>query len=481
MSHPSLKHKATKGLLWSTLEKLSIRGGQFLIGIILARILSPDDFGMIAMLAIFISISQAFIESGLGRGLIQKQDRTDIDFSTVFVFNFVTSLIIYLILFITAPLIAHFYETPELTNLVRILSTTLILNALIIIQSTKLTINIDFKSLAKINVISVFSGGIFGIIAALTGFGVWSLVIQTVTRTFTSVILFWILGDWKPSLAFSRSSFKSLFGYGSKLLMAGIYAETVNNVYNMVIGKVYLASELGFYSRAKNFTALTADTMSQAILQVTFPILSALQDEKERMVEAYKNVIKMVAFVTFPLMTMLSLLAEPLIRLLLTDKWIMVVPLLQWMAFSRILYPLSAINLNILNATGRSDLFLKVDLSKLPIIILVLIITLPLGVKAMIIGQVVLSFISFFVNAYMPGRMYNYGGLKQLKDLLPHIIATLIMAAAVFFSIHFIDSLYLQLIIGSLVGIASYLGFALLFNIKELKEIKTIIAGLIQK
>ncbi len=476
--HP-LKSQATKGVFWSAIEKLSIQLGQLVIGIILARILMPEDFGLIGMLSIFIAFSQSFIDSGMGTGLIQKKNRSHLDYSTVFVFNLVVSSLFYLLLFFTAPLIADFYNKPQLVILTRVLGSNLIISSLAIIQQTKFTIDLDFKTMAKVNAISVIIGGAAAILFAYYGWGVWALVFQNLIRSAVTVLMLWFFNEWKFSFKFSQKSFKDLFGFGSKLLIAGLYAQAYHQLYNVAIGKTYSATELGYYTRAKTFADLTAGTVSGILHKVTYPILASLQDDKDRLISVYKRLIRMTAFFVFPSMTLLALLADPFIRLLLTDKWESVIVLLQWMCFARFVYPISALNMNILNATGRSDLFLKVDLSKAPLLIIALLITIPMGVKAMVIGHVVISLISFFINAYMPGKLYGYGGIQQFKDLLPVIVAVGIMSFFVFISIFFIENYIIKLVTGSILGLITYSVAAYLLKIEELKEVKSLVRKVI--
>jgi len=468
-------------MIWSAIDKFAMHGGQLVIGIVLARILMPEDFGLIGMLSIFIAISQSFIDSGMGSGLIQKKNRTNKDFSTVFIFNFVISVVCYGILYLSAPYIAGFYSMPKLELLVKILSINIVISSLAIVQRSKLTIEIDFKTIAKVRVISILTSGIISIILAYIGWGVWALVMQRMVSSIVSVILFWILSKWNFSLTFSRQSFKELFGFGSKLLIQGLYAQAMREVYNITIGKAYSASDLGYYTRAKSFAEITAGTVTGILHQVTFPVLASLQDDRERMISVYSRLIRMTAFFVIPAMTMLSLLAEPLVIILLTDKWIPVIVLLQWMSFARIIYPISGINMNILNAVGRSDLFLKVDLSKFPIMILALIITIPLGVKAMVIGHVVTSFIAFFINAYMPGKMFGYGAFKQLREMVSVIIATSIMALLVFISNSLIENLWIKLGVGAGIGLSSYLIVCYFLKLKELAEVKSLILSILNK
>jgi len=477
----SLKSSAVKGIIWSAVDKFAVQIGQFAVSIVLARILLPEDFGLLGMLAIFIALSQTFIESGMGLGLIQRQDRTDVDFSTVFVFNLAISSLFYLLLFFSAPFIASYFNQPQLIDLTRVLGLSLFVSSLAIVQRTKLTIAINFKAIAKTNVIGVIIGGITGIVAAMYGFGVWSLVIQTLLGSFASTVSLWFFSHWTPSIAFSRNSFRNLFGFGSKLLLSGLYAQLLTNVYNICIGKYYPISSLGYYTRAKGFADISAGTITSILQQATFPILAAVQNDKEKLVSVYSRMIRMSSFFIIPIMTLIALLAKPIVILLLTEKWVAVIPLLQWMVFARIFFPMSAINMNLLNAIGRSDLFLKIDLSKLPLTVIAMIITIPLGVKAMIIGHVVTSGVAFFINAYLPGKYYGYGAINQLKDMAPVIFATIGMSIVVFFMTYFIDSLLLQLIIGSLLAVVSYVSFCWLLKLEELAQVKEAILNLIKR
>jgi teichuronic acid exporter len=478
MQDTSLKSLATKGIIWSAIDKFAVQIGQFIVSIVLARILVPEDFGLIGMLTIFIALSQIFIESGLGIGVIQKQDRNDIDFSTLFVFNLSVSTFFYFLLFLAAPLISSFFKQPQLTDLLRILGLNLFLNAFAIVQRTKLTITIDFKTIAKSNVIGMILGGLCGIVMANNEFGVWSLVIQALVGTFASTIYLWFYGNWKFSTTFSKKSFKSLFGYGSKLLIAGLYAQILNNVYNICLGKFYPTASLGYYTRAKSFADIAANTVTGILQQATFPVLTLVQNDKEKLVTIYSKMIRMSAFCIIPLMALIALLAEPIVILLLTEKWVALIPLLQWMVFARIFQPISAVNMNLLNAIGRSDLFLKVDFSKLPITILAIVITIPLGVKAMIIGHVITSVIAFIINAYLPGKFYGYGAISQLKDMFPILIATIGMSIFVIILFYFISNLVLQLFIGGLLGLFIYLFICWLFKLKELLEIRELLLKL---
>jgi O-antigen/teichoic acid export membrane protein len=475
MTKRSLKASAVSGVLWSAMDRFAVQGVQLGISILLARLLMPEDFGLIGMLSIFLAISEAFIQSGMGAGLIQKKNRTEKDYSTVFVFNLVASIAFYLLLFIAAPFIARFYEMPQLVSLTRVLAINIVITSLAIVQNSRLKIKLDFKSIAKVNVVSVIVSGGIALYFAFTGWGVWAIVIQSIVRSVVSVVMFWYLSKWNPSLYFSNQSFKDLFGFGSKLLIQGLYGKLMQNIYNIIIGKYYSAGDLGFYAKAKGFAEITAGTVTGILYQVTFPILASIQDDKERLVSVYSRLIRMTVFFIMPSMTLLALLADPFIRFFLTEKWLPAVVLLQWMSFARVFYPIGTINMNILNAIGRSDLFLKVDLAKFPIALITLLVTIPLGVKAMIIGHVVTSCISFFINAYLPGKLLGYGAFSQLRDMLRVILATMVMALCVYGALLITKGDLMRLLVGGITGLCSYFLTTSLLKVNEVKELKVIL------
>ena len=470
----SVRKQLAHGVLWNFIEKILMEGAQFVIGIILARLLLPSDFGLIGMLAIFIAISNVFIDGGFAKALIQKKECTDIDYSTAFVSNIVVSLIIYVILFVSAPWIALFYHEPILIDLTRVLALNFILGSFNIVQRARLMSVVDFKSLAKIKVSSVIIGGIVGVSMAYAGFGVWSLVGQTISATLLQIVIFPVFSKWKPSLRFSKDSFHSLFSYGSKLMITGVYSVILNNISTIAIGRAYRSSQLGFYTRASQFSQLIAFTVSDVLGTVTFPVLSQLQDDREHMVTVYRKSLFFTAMIIFPIMVLCTILARPIIIVLLTEKWLPCVVLMQWLFLARMFTPLSSINMNILNAVGRSDLFMKLDFSKAPLIILCLVITIPLGVKAVCIGSFVTSFICFFINAYLPGKMFGYGAWQQIKDWKFIFLSLAVMAMLVLAIMYCINNIWMQLIIGGLLGTASYLGCCYLFGVIDNEMIQII-------
>ncbi|MCF8255338.1 MAG: lipopolysaccharide biosynthesis protein [Bacteroidia bacterium] len=470
-TNDSIKKQSMHGMFWNALEYVSVQGGQFIITLVLARLLLPRDFGAIGMLAIFIAISQTFIDSGMGMALIQKKDRSELDFSTVFIYNLILSIAIYLILFLAAPAIAQFYKLPHLTALSRVLTLSIILHALTLVQNTRLTIQLNFQTIAKINVIAVLVSGSLAIYAAFNDAGVWALVVQSLGRTFTSMLLLWYFGKWKPSFQFSGASFKELFGFSSKVLGVGIAGTVFANIYKVIIGKAYTARILGFYSQGFQFAEMSSASVTNILQKVSFPILSSVQDDTPKFVATFKRYLRIAAFINFPLMVTLSLLAQPFVLVFLTDKWLPTVPLLQGLCFARLLYPITVLNNVVLNAKGRSDLFLKVDLAKWPVTIVALIITIPLGIEAVVIGHVITSFIGFLMNTFMAGKLFSYGTLGQIKDMSLQALATAAMAACVFLFGLIQTNSSTHLFLGGLIGISSYLLFAYLLKIPEVADL----------
>ena len=466
----SLKQKTVTGILWSSIERFSVQGVQFVIMIIMARILLPSDYGMIGMLAIFIAISQALIDSGFSNALIRKTNRSDVDFSTVFYFNIVIGILLYLILFFTSPLIAEFYKTPELTNLTRIIALNLFINSLAVVQRAILTIRIDFKTQAKASFCAALLSGIIGIIMAYTGFGVWAIAVQTVSNGFINTGLLWILSKWKPLRVFSYHSFKELFFFGSKLLFASLLNVIYQNIYTIVIGKKFHSTDLGYYTRADQFAQFPSSNLTGIMQRVTFPILSEIQDDKERLAKAYRKFLRLSAFIIFPLMTGLAAVAYPFIGCLLTEKWNFTALLLQIICFSYMWYPIHAINLNLLQVEGRSDLFLKLEIYKKLLGVVVLCVTIPMGLVAMCWGAVVSSLLALVLNTYYTNKLIRVGLIKQLRELSPALFYSFSMSAVVYFFIHLIDQQFLQLFLGIIVGIVYYFLISYLTKSQDLQE-----------
>ena len=471
----SLKDKTVKGVIWSAVDRFSAQGIQFVFSILIARLLVPEDYGVIAMLNIFLAVSQTFIDSGFGTALIRKIDRTETDFSTVFYFNIAVAVFFYLGLFFAAPAIANFYNTPLLVPVTRVTAINLVISSLSGIHNAKLSIAIDFKSRAKISIVSAVLTGSVGLWMAYSGYGVWALVVQTVFAGIIRTIMLWIIVKWYPKLVFSWKSFKEMFSFGSKLLASGLLDTIYNNIYPLVIGKVFSPTTLGVYSKANSLAQFPSSNITSVLQSVTFPVLSTIQNEEDRLTAAYKRFLRIAAFVVFPLMMGLSAVADPFIRLALTDKWEGAIYLLQIICFWMMWYPIHAINLNILQVKGRSDYFLKLEIIKKVQGVIVLCITVPMGIVAMCYGSLISSIICLIWNTYYTKKLFGYGFFAQMKDLFPVIIHSLAMWLLVSVIVHFVPNLWLKLIVGVLSGMAYYIVGAYLMKFPEMDELLTIL------
>jgi len=471
----SLKTKTVNGLKWSAIERFSAQGVQFVIQIILARLLLPSDYGIIAMLAIFIAISQTFVDSGFSNALIRKSDRNEDDNTTAFLFNIGVGIIFYGILFFCSPLIANFYKIPLLSPVTKLLGLSVFFNSLCIVQQAILTIKLDFKTQTYISLSAVIISGTIAVYLASVGFGVWALVWQVIISSFLRASFFWILVKWRPKGRFTKKSFSSLFGFGSKLLASGLLDTIYRNIYLIVIGKVYDSSSLGFYSKAKDFSFFPASSITGIIQRVTYPVLSKIQDEDERLRINYRKILRLSAFIFFPMMIGLSAAADPLVRLLITDKWENSIFLLQILCFSMMWYPIHAINLNLLQVKGRSDLFLRLEIYKKIMTSVILLITFPFGIELMCYGQVLNSILSLAINTYYTGKLINVGFLKQMKDLLPIIFRCLIMYALIIIMNPFIDNNLEKISLDILLGISVYVSLSYIRKTGELREVIDII------
>lgn len=476
-----LKEEVYKGVFWSFIDKGSVRSSNFVIGILIARILTPADYGLVGMIMVFITISSLIIDSGISQALIQKKNRTSVDFSTAFIFNTTIAFICYGVLFIIAPYISIFYEEPILKSLLRILGLNLIIISLSTVQKTRLIAKLNFRLQAISNICGVIIGGTVGLLWAYYYKDVWAIVCQQITTQFTTSTLYWILSKWHPCLVFSRNSFKQLWKYGVNLLTAGLLSTILREINSLVIGKVYRPTELGYYSRAVQTSDMFAYTLNDIINAVTFPVLSKLQDEKERFNHVYLIMLEMTAFFIFPLLTILSALAKPIFLWLLTEKWVMAVPLFQWLCIARMLTPLTALNMNILNAKGKSGIVLKLELVKIPIIALGLCITLPISVYAVVIGNLITTIICYLINSISVQQYYHISILSQLKLIYKIIILCII----VFFTCYSITLLSVpnlhKIIIGTLLGLVIYIVGAFIFKISALSETYNFLQSKINK
>jgi len=476
-----LKAKTVHGLFWSFIDSFANQGVTFVVGIILARLLTPYEFGLIGMLTIFIAISQSFIDSGFSSALIRKKECSQADYSTVFYFNLLAGILLYAILFLSAGLISNFYNEPQLISLIKILSLSLIFSSLSIIQRTILTKDLKFQIQTRISVISALGSGLIGLYLAINGYGVWSLVWQNVSKFAFNAIFLWVWIAWKPSYVFSKSSFKDLFSFGSKLLLSGLIDTIYRNVYYLIIGKYFSARELGYYTRADQFRMLPSQNLNVIISRVSYPVLATIQDDKEKLKASYRRLIQSSMLLTFPLMLGMAAVAKPLIVVLIGEKWLPAVPYLQLLCFLGIFYPLHALNLNMLQVKGRSDLFLKLEIIKKILAVPIIIIGINFGIIPMIHGMIINTLFAYYLNSYWSGKFIDYSFLRQLLDILPiFFIAAATSAIVYLFGIFYSYSDISQLIIQLILGAILFIGTLELIKFENYKYLKALIIGKIR-
>ena len=476
-----LKKKTVSGVLWSFAGQFSVQGIQFLVSIVLARLLSPDDYGMIGMLAIFLAISQVFIDGGFSSALIQRKKCDDTTYSTVFYINVGISILCYGILFVAAPFIASFYGQPILKDIARVSSLSLIIGALSATNTVQLTKRIDFKTQSKINVLSAILSGITGIVMAYSGFGVWALVAQSVSLALFKPIMTVMSVRWFPSLVFSGTIFKELFSFGSKLVVVSLISSVYTNIRSLIIGKRFSPADLGQYTTANKFATMAGTSLSGVLYNVSFPVLSKVQDDDAVLLDAYKRFLSVSAFAIFPLMMLLAGIAEPLIRFLVTDKWLECVPFLQILCFGWMYDCLTKINLNLLYVKGRSDLVLRLEIVKKTIAFTILFASCFLGIIGICVGAAIYDFIAFFCNTYYTKRLLGYGFKEQFLQTLPYLLLSL-MVLAVSLLVCSLNLSPLPLILIAVTASGTiYLMLSWAMRLSALKELLTILKQLFKK
>lgn len=481
MEQDNLKQKVSKGLLWNTIHNLSMKGIQFLLMLFMARLLSPDDYGTVGLLAIFIQLSNTFAESGFSLALVRKQDRTQVDLSTAFYFNIVVGIICYFIVFCIAPWVADFYNKPILTSLLRVLALTIPISSLSTVLVAMMNYNMQFKKQAMISITHTLISGILGLAMAFIGYGVWALVGQSLIATCLGTVLCWLLNRWHPSWIYSWKSFREMFGFSSKLLLTRIIDTIYGNVYSIVIGKVYSPATLGHYTRAQNWATMPSTNIVGILNNVSFASLSKIQDDIERLRSVYRKMIKTSAFIVFPLMFGLSAVSLPLIFFTIGTKWELCAQILQIICFMFVFMPIQSLNINLIQAMGRSDLSLKISVVGKVLSLLVLFGSLPFGIIPMCWFSVISSVVILLINFYYVGKLLGLSILDQLKDLFPSAYLSAIMYIAVFFTIRLFTTDWIQLLAGIFVGMALYTGLAYVFKMKSLYDTIGVIKNMIHK
>lgn len=476
-----MKNKTVKGVGWSFADTLLGHGITFLVGLVLANILTPDDYGLIGIITIFISVFNCIVDSGFSNALIRKPNADERDYNTVFISNMVLSLFMFAVLLLCTPLISGFFKRPELTPLLRVMSVIILINAFAIIQRTIFVKKVDFKTQTKVSLISSITSGVVGIGMALAGLGVWSLVGQQITKQLLNTLLLWVYAHWYPKLQFSAQSFKQLFGFGWKLLVSSLIDTIWREIYQVVIGKCYSSATLGHYTRAQQFSSICSQNLNTVVQRVSFPVLSSIQDDKERLKAAYRRIIKTTMLVTFVLMLGMAGSAKAMVQALIGDQWLPCVPYLQIICFSMALYPLHAINLNMLQVQGRSDLFLKLEIIKKIVAVGPLLLGIFINIYWMLLGSVVVGWFAYYLNAYYSGPFLKYKIIDQVKDILPSLGIALTMALLVY-AMSFIPltpyALFpIQVVVGALITVA----LCRITKLPEYFEIRTIVSDYLGK
>lgn len=427
MPEDSLKNKTIRGTAWSAADAFLGQGVTFLVGIILARMLSPDDYGLIGICTIFSTVLNGIVDCGFSSALVRKKECTDEDYNTMFFTNFALSLVLYIVLFVTSPYISIFFKRVELTNLLRVTGTLLFFNALSLTHTTILTKLIDFKTKTKASIVSSIISGLIGIALAYLGYGVWALVGQLVSKQVFYTLSLWMLYHWWPSFNFCIASFRYLWGFGWKMLVSGLLNNIWNQLYQVVVGKYYSSATLGQYTRSRQFASIFSENLTNIIQRVSYPVLSNIQDEKERIYIAYRKIIKVTMFITVMSLFLLGSVSKPLIYTLLGEKWDVAARFLPLICISMSLYPLHSINLNILQVYGRSDIFLYLEIIKKILAFFPLAIGVFISVYAMLIASIITGILSFFLNSWYAGRKLGYSSWRQLKDILPSYLIGILL------------------------------------------------------
>ena len=471
-----LKEKTLNALFWAFFDAVGLQAIQFIIVIFLARILEPVEFGLIAMITVFISICSSFIDSGFSSALIQKKNASYVDENSIFYFTIIMGVITALLFWFSSISIASFYNEPRLISLSKVLSLTLFIDSLGNIHYTLFKKSVDFKTLTKISFISSLASGIVSIIMAFNGFGVWSLVVFILVNKSFRLILYWYLSTWKPALMFSLSSLRSMFRYGSNILLIGLLNNIFNNIYLLVIGKLFSATDLGYYSRAKSLQYVPVQNIAAISSRVTFPIFSKIQNDKTTLTRGLKKSISTIALITFPIMIGIFVTAKPLVIVLLSNKWLPSVIYLKLLCGVGLFYPLNRINLDTIKAIGLSNLLLKLQLLKKIMIVFAIFITYQWGIEAMIYGQIIVHFFSYIFNLHHTSKYVNFRLFDQIKDICFSFILSLIMGVIIYFFNYFdLSNQFLLLLLQSFSGLFIYITLCYFLKLPAFLELYNII------
>lgn len=474
-----LRKQTFSGLIWTFADTFLLRGVSFIATIVIARLLGPSEFGLIGMISVFLAIGTSLVDSGLSSSLIRTQDADDTDFSTVFYLNLGMSFLVYIMLFLAAPYIAGFYNQTILTNVIRLYCFSFLISAFSSIQLAILDKEMQFRKMMLYNIPGVLIGVSVGIALGYLGYGVWSIVWMYLTTQIIQSLVLWSFSKWKPSRTFSKEKMKYHYGFGYKLMLSGLLDTVFKNIYNILIGKFFSVRSLAFYERANTFNEYPVSILTSIIARVSYPLMAKMQMEKERLAAVYQQLLQLTFFITAPLMLGSAAIAKPLFLLVLGTQWLPAVPFFKIICLASMLYPIHAFNINVLKVSGRSDLFLKLEILKKIIVVISILIAFQFGIYGLVWSSVITSFLSLIINTHYSSDIINYTTKNQLLDMLP----TFMISAVIFFIMTYIVSLletysnYLQIILPTLAGFLFYALFnyliksvPLLFAIKLLKE-----------
>ncbi len=475
-----LKKKFVSSIFWTFSQQFSTQLISFTVSIILARVLLPEQYGLIGMLTVFMGIGGALINSGLTFSLIRTKNLTQNDYSTVFFTNIIASIFIYLIMFLIAPLVASFYRQDILVKIIRVYTLSFIINAFAEVQMTKLTKELNFKLQMTIQIPSLIVSSLLGIVMAFAGFGVWSLVWMQLCQSFMIAIQLWFCSGWRPNMIFDKERFFYHFNFGYKILLSGLLDTFYNNLYNIIIGRNYSAAQLGYYNRADSLRQLPVQNLSLALNKVAYPMFASLKDNDIQLKKFYKKLMQQVLLGVSFCLVFLAIMGIPLFRCLFTEKWLPAVPYFQILCFAGIMYPLHAYNLVILNVKDRSDLYLKLEIIKKILITIAIVCSMPFGIYGLLYAQIIISFFCFFINTYYSGEIINYPVREQIKDISPIFYLSFIggfilwiFNKFVLFPIH-VD--ILRLIIAGIFFLVVFFIMGWLFKIEPVREIKEVVS-----
>jgi O-antigen/teichoic acid export membrane protein len=466
----TLKHKAVKGVSWNLIEKFGVQGSRFVFGIVLARLLTPKDYGLVGMMMVFFAVANVFIESGLGQSYVQKENVTELDTNTIFFSNFGISIIVYTVLWFAAPSIADFYEQPILLKLTRVMGVVVLINAFNIIQMAQVRRRLDYKRKTKISLFSNIASGIAGIVAAFYGLGVWALIIKHLSNSLIMTLSLWITNKWSPKLQFSLHSFKTLFSFGGWILLVNVINRIFDNIYALIIGKFFPAAQLGFYTKAKSFQKMSSKQISTSVSSVAFPVFSKWQSYPRKVTKGLEQFLRSTYFIIIPILVILFVVAEPFIIILLTEKWAPAIPYLRLFCIFGFFYPINSINHELLLAMGKSRVNFHLNLITHFLRILNILITFRFGVFYIIVGEILTSIISFAVMTSYNKRFTKLSSIGQLLAFKEIIIIGLVSLGIGLLVLNFINSMWIKLFAGIISTLTIYLILQLIFNRKTIKE-----------